>query len=236
MINVGRGRTAGNHIMVELDPENDHIKLKDGGILYVDTTFDPEKHVTVIGTVRAIPDRLVFDEKKPGEMPWDTDLELEVGDKVIMHYLAVLNCLRNEIKKYWIEDGRRYIFIQYRSIFTILRGKEIIPINGYCLIEPMSDKYIEDLRSRADEAGIMLAGMKEKNNQRVVYGRVAYAGAPNRRYFEEEYTDEGTDIKPGDEVVMKKITDIPVEFEYHAKIDGGRKLWRVQRRDIMAIL
>ena len=35
---------------------------------------------------------------------------------------------------------------------------------------------------------------------------------------------------------MKRIRDIPVEYEYHAKMDGGRKLYRMQRHDILAVL
>ena len=230
------GKTVGNNIMVELDGENDHIKTKDGGELYLDTSYAPEKHVTVTGIVKAVPTNLIFNPEDPNMMPWDTDLEIQVGDRVIIHYLAVMNCFRKEIKKYWAEDGKRFVFIQYRSVYCILRGQEIIPINGYCLIEPMPDRYIESLEERADTAGLILAGMKEQNNKRVVYGRVAYTSIPNRSYFDAIYTDNGVDIIPGDEVVMKRISDIPTEFEYHAKIDGGRKLWRVQRRDIFGIV
>jgi hypothetical protein len=227
-----QGRTAGNNVMIELDGENDHIKMKGGGVLYVDTTFDPEKHVTTIGTVRAIPTNLRFDPEDPSVAPWDTTMELQIGDKVVIHYLAVVNCFRPEIKKYWVEDGKRFVFIQYRSIYCMIRNDKIIPINGYCLIEPLPDKYIERLKERADVAGILLAGMNEKNNLRVVYGKVAYIGKPNKRYFDSIYTDEGVDIKVGDEVVMKRISDIPAEYELHAKLDNGRKLYRVQRCDI----
>jgi len=224
----------GNHVMVELDSENDHIKLDNGKIIYVDTLFDPEKHATVTGIVRAIPPRLMFDLQKPDWMPWETEIELAEGDRVIMHYLAVVNCFRKEVKKYFIQDGKRFIFVQYRSIYCRIRSEEITPINGYCLVEPMPDRYIEDLKERADTAGIMLAGMKEKNNKRVVYGKIAYTGIPNKQYFDQVYSDHGVDIAPGDEVIMRKISDIPVEYEYHSSLDNGRKLWRVQRRDIFA--
>ena len=230
-----QGKSAGNHVMVELDPENDHIKTKNGE-WYLDTSYEPDKHVTVTGVVKAVPTNLRFDPYNPSYMPWDCSMELEVGDKVIIHYLAVMNCFRPEMKKYWIQDGKRIVFIQYRSIYCVIRNDEIIPINGYCLIEPMPDRYIESLKERADTAGLILAGMNEKNNKRVVYGKVAYTGIPNKRYFDPIYTDECVDIVPGDEVVMRKISDIPAEYEYHAKIDGGRKFYRVQRRDIFAVV
>lgn len=229
-----QGKSAGNHVMVELDPENDHIKTKNGE-LYLDTSYEPDKHVTVTGVVKAVPENLRFDTENPSYMPWDTDMELMEGDRVILHYLAVMNAFRPEMKKYWIQDGKRIVFIQYRSIFCMIRNEKIIPINGYCLIEPIPDRYIETLKERADTAGLILAGMNEKNNKRVVYGRVAYTGIPNKRYFDPCYTDEGVDIKVGDEVVMRKISDLPTEFEYHAKLDNGRKLYRAQRCDIFGI-
>lgn len=233
---IEQGRSAGNHVMVELDPENDHIKMKDGGQLYLDTSYEPDKHVTVLGTVKAVPTNLHFDPENPSYMPWDTVMELREGDRVIMHYLAVMNAFRPEIKKYLVQDGKRLIFVQYRSIFCMIRNEKIIPINGYCLIEPMPDRYIERLKERADTAGLILAGMNEKNNKRVVYGTVAYTGIPNKRYFDKIYTDNGVEVSQGDEVVMRKISDLPTEYEYHAKLDNGRKLYRVQRHDIFGIV
>ena len=231
-----RGKTSGNNVMIELDSENDHIKMKTGGEIYLDTSYEPDKHVTVTGTVRAIPTSLRFDPENPSYMPWDTDMEIKIGDRVIIHYLAVMNCFRPEMKKYWVQDGKRLVFIQYRSIFCLIREDVIIPINGYCLVEPIPDRYIESLKERADTAGLILAGMNEKNNKRVVYGRVAYISIPNKRYFDSIYTDKGVDISPGDEVVMRKISDLPTEYEFHAKLDGGRKFYRVQRCDIFGVL
>ncbi|KKK80700.1 hypothetical protein LCGC14_2820850, partial [marine sediment metagenome] len=103
-------------------------------------------------------------------------------------------------------------------------------------VEPIPDRYIESLKERADTAGLILAGMNEKNNKRVVYGRVAYISIPNKRYFDSIYTDKGVDISPGDEVVMRKISDLPTEYEFHAKLDGGRKFYRVQRCDIFGVI
>ena len=233
---IEQGKTAGNHVMIELDPENDHIKMKEGGMLYIDTSFEPDKHVTIIGTIKAVPTNLRFDSNNPSLMPWDTNMELEVGDRVIAHYLSIMNSLRPEMRKYWMQDGKRLVFIEYRSIYCIIRDEKIIPINGYILVEPIPDRYIESLKERADTAGLLLAGMNEKNNKRVVYGKVVYIGKPNKRYFDKIYTDEGITIKVGDEVVMRRISDIPVEYEYHAKLDNGRKLYRAQRKDILGIV
>lgn len=228
------GRTGGSYVMIELDGENDSIKLKNGKDIYIDTSFAPEKHITVTGVVKAIPLKLHFDPQNPNLMPWDVDMELIEGDRVVCHYLAIQNCFRPEIKRFLVQDGKRYVWLQYRSIFCAIRDDEIIPINGYNLISPLPDKYIEKLKERADVAGLMLAGLDEKTIKRVAYGKVGYTANPVRRYFESIYSDEEVDIKPGDEVVMRRITDIPTEQELHQTLGGV--YWRVQRKDIFAIL
>jgi hypothetical protein len=51
-----------------------------------------------------------------------------------------------------------------------------------------------------------------------------------------EYTDEGVDIAIGDIVVLKKVNDIPVQYNLHQRINNGELLWRVQRKNILAKL
>ena len=70
----------------------------------------------------------------------------------------------------------------------------------------------------------------------VTFGKVAYIGGKVEKYNSPYKSDNHCNVKVGDEIVMKRIRDIPVEYEYHAKLDGGRKLYRMQRHDILAIL
>jgi hypothetical protein len=53
---------------------------------------------------------------------------------------------------------------------------------------------------------------------------------------DEGISDDGVDIHPGDKVVLRKVSDIPLQYPLHAKIDGGKTFWRVQRKNILAKL
>lgn len=225
--------TVGNTVMVLLDPDNDHIELKSGGKLHLDTSFEPEKHIVRIGTVKSVPKSLVY-VREGGDTPWKTKMELEVGDKVVMYFLAVQNCLIPEKRAFIKNEEGTTIFIQYKNIYATIRNGNIIPVNGYVLVEPIEDPEWERKVNKAKELGLELVDNRKPSNTNVCYGRIAYMGEKNEEYFDLEKSDEGYSAKVGDVIVMKKIRDIPIEYEYHTKM--GRKLYRVQRPDILAVL
>ena len=228
-------QTFGNNVMIKLDGLNDEIKMNDGGVLYIDTTFDPEKHATTTGEVTGLPSRLVYTGKPNSGMPWLTDMEVQIGDRVVLYYLAVVNCFRPESYRAVVEDGDRYIFTGYQNIYAVIRDGKIIPVNGYCLLEPMEDPEWTRTKERMSRSGLQAVKLSEKSNTDVTYGRVAYCGAPIKEYPHKAYSDNGVNITPGDVVMLRRIKDIPLEYDLHAKIDGGKKYWRVQRKDIVAI-
>ena len=78
--NMDCKKTFGNHILLKLDAENDHIKLKGGMTLYVDNTYEPEKHQTVTGEVCGLPSHLTYTGAPNQGMPWKTDMELQEGE------------------------------------------------------------------------------------------------------------------------------------------------------------
>lgn len=217
--------------MIKLDSANDHIRFKDGTDIWIDNSFEPEKHAIVTGEVTGLPTRLNW-----SRMEWETDMELQLQDRVVFYYLSVLNCFRKEMFKAYTEGIDQYIFIEYQNIFACIRNNNIIPVNGYCLIEPMNDPYWEKTKKRYTRLGLEPVRLNDKTLTDVVYGRVRYCGTPNRSYRNPVSSDHGVDIAAGDLVVMKKISDIPVEYDLHAKIDGGKRYWRVQRRSILAVI
>jgi hypothetical protein len=226
--------TFNNNVLIKLDPENNFIKLKNGTDLYIDTAFEPEKHATVTGEVMGLPRNLNYTGVPNVGMPWKTKMELKIGDKAICYYLSVLNALRPESMKAFIEGEDRYVFIQYQNIFAVVRQGMIIPINGYCLIEPCENPIKQELKDRMAKSNLVVVNLDKPSNTDVVFGKVKYTGRPNDEYSDGS-SDEGVGINRGDMVIMRKITDLPLEYELHAKIDGGKKYWRVQRRKILAI-
>ena len=228
-------KTFGNTVLIKLDKENDVIKLKSGIELFLDTSYEPEKHITVTGEVYGLPKKLQYTGIPNLGMPWKTEMELKPHDKVIVYYLAVANAFRPESYKVVFEGSDRYVSIQYQQIFAKVKQGVVMPINGYCLVEPMEDPNWTREKARILKAGVVPVMLKDKSMKDVVYGKVRYCGIPNQEYVD-KHSDEGVGVMPGDVVVMKRITDIPLEYDMHASIDGGKRYWRVQRRNIFAVL
>lgn len=229
-------QTLNNYILVKLDPENTSIKLKSGFQLYIDTSFDPEKHQVVTGTVYGIPSHLEYTGEANKGLPWLTDMEVKLGDKVVVYYLAIVNALKPEQQRYFFEGGDKYVLITYNNIFTVFGDGFVRPINGYCLIEPCSDPFLEKTKERLKKLNIEWVQLNTKSNVNVSFGVVRYMGKPNRDYVDEGQSDDGVDVKIGDTVVLRKVSDIPLQFNLHARIDEGKLYYRVQRRKILAVI
>jgi hypothetical protein len=231
---MDRKRTFNNLVMIKLDPENKSIKLRNGYELYVDTSFDTEKHTTVTGEIYGLPSRLLYTGEANNGMPWETPLEIKYGDNVICYYLSIVNALKPEQRRYVLEGQDRYVWIPYQTIYAVVREGKILPVNGYVLIEPAKNPMIEAQRERMKKMGLELVKLNDTTKDQANYGIVRYISTPNRQYVDEGVTDEGVDIAVGDIVVIKKTNDIPLQYELHQKVNEGKKLWRCQRRNILA--
>ena len=229
-------RTANNYILVKLDPENTSIKLKSGYELYIDTSFDPEKHQVVTGTVWGTPSKLEYTGVANKGLPWQTDMEVKCGDKVVVYYLSIVNALKPEQQRYFFEGGDKYVLITYNNIFTVYGDGFVRPVNGYVLIEPCEDPFLEKTKERIKKLGLEYVQLNTKSNTNVSFGIVRYMGKPNREYVDDGQSDEGVDVKVGDVVVLRKVSDIPLQYNLHAKIDEGKLYYRVQRRKILAVI
>lgn len=223
-----------NYVMIKLDPAYDSVKLSSGLELYIDLSFEPEKHATVTGEVICLPRKLYYSGEPNKGMPWLTDMEVREGDQVIIYYLSVVNALKKENQMYLIEGEDRYIFITYNNIYAVVRDGKVIPVNGYVLIEPCEDPSITEDKERMKRLGLAFVVTEKRTNTNVTYGRVKYLGTPNREYVDDDFSDEGVDIAEGDVVIIRRIHDIPLQYEQHQKVNEGKPLLRVQRRNLFA--
>lgn len=224
-------KTFNNQILIKLDGENNKVHG-----LYIDTSYNPEMHATVTGTVFGLPSKLQYTGKPNIGMPWLTDIELSYGEKVIMYYLSVMNALNEKQPKYVREGDDIYILVPYSSIFAKYGDDWVLPVNGYCLIEPCEDPAITRERDRMKAMGMDMVVLDRKNMTDVVYGKVRYVGTPNKEYVDYVASDEGVSVAVGDTIVMRKVSDIPLCYELHQKVNSGKKLYRVQRRQMLAKL
>jgi hypothetical protein len=222
--------------LIKLDPEYDSIKLKNGFELYVDLSFDPEKHATVTGEIYGLPSHLQYTGQPNVGMPWQTPMELKFGDTVIMFYLAVMNALDKRNPRYIVEGSDRYVMISYENIYACVRDGKVIPINGYVLVEPIENPAVTAERERMAKIGLKAIIARKDSAVNVVYSKVKYMGTPNRDYPDEGHTDDGVDIAVGDVIVSKKVSDIPLQYELHQRVNEGKKLFRIQRRNVFAKL
>lgn len=272
-------RLQGNNVLIKLDRLPDEINLKSGKKLFLDPSYEPEKNAAVTGSVVAVPAQLMYSPSRTDLLPWKTEMELEIDDKVICYFMSSVNAFN--LNK-WIKDenGELYILVKYQHIYIARRKMgnikdvewmveakfpstnktstrfviqaderypvdekgdyyKIIPLNGYCIIEPVRNEEYEELEKKFKKLKLRMPGYLKKKYS-VKYGIVKYVAKPNKEYLEVyahiQDSDDNCDIKAGDKIVMRKSADIPLEYEHHASLEGRKKFFRVQRRYILAIV
>lgn len=212
-----------NRVLVRLQDKQSEITTESGLKLMHANFFSEEKHAPVTGIVFGLPPTLI-----PEIMPWETEIALQLGDDVVFSYEAALDCTNPHLgKEIHDEENNRYFLLDYEDIFVARRRKELIPVNGYLLVEPIIEEYISQIELPEEKSGRI--------------GRVAFTSPRNKRYFaagreRNDVYDFTETIKVGDMVVFSRYSDLPVEYELHNSIDGKKQYFRMQRRDIYHII
>lgn len=234
-----------NHILIKLSRKSDELTLRGGTTIYIDNTFEEEKHIPVTGRVMAFPAKLYYNNQvgNSHSMPWDVDMEIRVGDDVIFYYMAAINCMgtldnpTGNGKYFKDPDGGEYIMITYDNLFLARRDQQIIPLNGYLILEPIEDEEFLRVKERFAKAKLTLP----KNYVQICAkeGIVRFLGSPIREYRDRDkngelrFTDEGVDIRHGMRVMIRKAADLPLEYDVHASLEERKRFLRVQRRYIL---
>jgi hypothetical protein len=233
-----RIKTVQNHVLIKPNYSDGTYKLPNGKVLYLTANPDQADHFSVTGEVIALPEKIVSNGHKDN-MHWGTDVEVQVGDTVWCNYFNVMDMLG---KLEHAEDfvltceGVDYIPLNYSYIYAAKRGDKIIPLNGYALIEPVVNYMQESTLIVPDH-------LKTKESKRV--GLIRHMGLPNKWYYGEGKVfdkkcsgDESAydQLSVDELVVIREHKDIFLEPADYESIDGSRKLWRVQYRDLLATL
>jgi hypothetical protein len=226
---LGKVRAVQNYILVKPNFNTDKVQLKGGGELEVDGSYDREKHSATTGEVISVPEKLFFSyDNGLASVDFDVDMELMPGDTVYFHYLSVMNALRDN--RFFTVEGEHYLWIKYDSMYVAKRGKEVVPINGWMIMEPIIvDQAISSFLE-------IPQSMKDKKSEK--YARVKHIGAPVRNYLKEKDISEvNVKLEEGDVVMYDKHSDIPLQYQLHADFDGLRNVFfRMQRKDVAGIL
>lgn len=152
-----------DYVLVRLDRGNDEVIInrgtKDEAKLFIPINIgNIGEHAPVTGTVIKVCDRLT----EVGTPEWETEIELEANDRVIMYYLKVVDALGGyrlamegysapEVMNAFRIDQDVYIFIHYDAFYCkVLKDGSLYPVNGYIIAEQI------ERRMKPSEAGILL--------------------------------------------------------------------------------
>lgn len=197
-------------VLVKPDKDNNQFKLGNKQIT-IDTTFEPYKHAITTGTVVKVPLR-------SGDQR--TSVEVQHGDRVFFHYLAMSNAAKNNS---CVICGDEYLMkINYGSMFVAMREKEVVMLNGYILVVPAANDFPMRL------PGSIKIPQHLMDAKSAFKGEVRHVGTPLAG--EEDF------LNPGDNVYFRKHSDVPLQYELHRDFKEKEIFWRMKRYNVLAVL
>jgi len=229
-----------NQVLVKRKYKNEEQQTESGVFVIADSSFRPALHADRIAEVVLVPPGLYYHKHSyshyqyGGEsMPWDCDMELQVGDTVVHTFMN-----RDDIVNIEVEDepGELYRMMPYDDIYVARRGDEVIPLNGYCLCEEVEKESMSDVLEiiLCDKEGDIEAPIDK------TVGKIAYVGKPNRAYRGDGWErdlDGDMKVNVGD-TVIKRRSDIHIRLEedLHNKFfDSPVMYFIIQRKDIYGV-
>lgn len=196
---------------VLIKPLDDTSIIKvDGHELYIDTSFQKEKHTITYGEIVSVTDQ-IDDELR-------TEIEAKVGDIVYSHYLAIFNAIRDD--KYYVEDGQFYYPVNYESLYCVKRANETICLNGYILVKPIK-KYEEEKIGSVFLPDSML--QQEKASRGIV---VSVGNPPRGR--------GSAPCESGQEIIFRKSSSVKIQHPMHNTF--GEEVYRMKADSVLAII
>lgn len=208
-----------NWVLLKIDNSNELIKLKNGVTLFLDTSFEPEKNAQTVGTVVRTAPLFYSRKSRSHSNPWKVPMELKEGDIVIFHFMSAAAAFNEG--RCFVENGEKYIIVNYDRLFVAMRSEEVIPLNGIILIEPETTGVTSSL--------IYIPEEFQQTSQTT--GHVRYAGALVGDYIDYPDMSDQDDIKPGDKVTFSEVNSIPLQYEFHSLLK--KKLYRMHRMDLL---
>jgi len=210
-----------NRVLIRVKREShDSITVGESN-LYLDTSFEVEKHIMTRGEVVDF-GPLLYKRGHPDSLSDDVDMEIEKGDEVIFHYNTIIVALKNQA--YMEVDGEKLFIVRYDRLFAAIRDGEVIPLNGNVFVEPEIKVYDEYL------PGLFRPDIT-KEEISCTRGVVRYKGCLVRQYAMDVPADED-DVEVGDKVLFHRNDSIPLEYEMHRTLPF---MYRMTRKDIIGI-
>jgi hypothetical protein len=253
-IDITRVRCLSNHVLVKVRVSNDKIRFENGVVLFLDTNFSPFRHASVNCEVMAVPDHLVYGDELDHNvsMPHKTEMELQVGDEVIIKYLAYSTAFNPNHPKHFKQDDTEYFFVPYSDIFVAKRKWTLTDENLFKAVNPTYElKELEKENIVYDNGhfytviplnGLMLCSaltneyktsliipeyLKKQPNKDIC--TIDFCGSANQSYWKSDICDDNR-LKNGMKIIVDRdVLGIMLEPQEHLSFLGNRMFHKVER-------
>lgn len=232
---------------------NDKVRMggPDGKELFLETGFDPARHVNVNGEVVSVPIYLspaipISQQHKGlpsyhGESPYqykylsDIEPDVQIGDKIVFHFNTVKN--KNLIKVEGEHPNRTWYYkVQYDQVYCSIRDGKIIMIGGYTLIDPDWESW-DDLSIPTPQIGADGKPMMNLDGSPMMKPKdqwIVTKSAPGYKYLKGFVRHVGSplkgdkcEVKAGQRIYYTRNADFMIKVE-------GQDFFCIKQRNIIA--
>lgn len=201
------------------------------GELWVDNSYDPHSHMVRSGKVVSLPTSMKVGISRDDKlMPWETPVEIEIGDTVFFGINPVSRIINGHDKVFSVNGG--YILgVNYKDISIAQRGDEVKILNGFVILKLLNIQQEDNLLGA--NGGIILPDTVATAESKFL-GEVVAMGTPIKKYAKHRDQCDTDEIDIGDIVMFRQKTDIKIESYYHQFFPSGKDLVKVHRMFILA--
>lgn len=194
------------------------VDCKRNGLFVANKEWDSDgSTVTRFGTVVSLPRRLAH--RKNGRdfgIEWETEIEAEIGDVAYWGIMEGTDC------PMIICGDETFFLIDYSEIRVLVRKEEVIPVNGFIVVEEFSDEI---------KSNFLITDFGSKPDHKK--GIVRYVGKRNKSYYNgDESTCDPKELTVGDTVLLQIKAWTRLEDSRFSSMD--KKLGYVQGRWVIA--
>jgi hypothetical protein len=208
-----------NHVLIRLDKHFDKILDSKGNpFLHLVTHWESFMHVETSGTV------IQTCKELTKNFLYGTTVEIKEGDRCIFHYLAILRDRDGTKIVHNKMIGEDYI-IKYDDIFAVIRDGEVIPVNGFVILEGEPEEF---------KTNLIIPDYLKKKRSKVIC-TIKYLGTPVTYNFESgkhsiPHEPDSDDWHIDQKVIIPSWAAIPLMVSEHSILDTNKVYYRSQRR------
>ena len=226
IISLSTFRIPANYILIKPDPDFEFVKIKPDSefsaiteeveikIGYTSETH--ARHYGISGTVVTLPEQLIFNPTIRQEkitMPFDVDMELEIGDKVFFDYLCQIKAVSDKLIVDTEEHGMCFL-CKYEDVYCFERNEELTLINGWVWIQRLEkDKKVSGLEMVLTDKNKFVKGQ----------AKVIKAAKAVRKYIE-GHSEDPIELFGGENIIYDPRFGHEMEYSMHRLLTDGEVL------------